>query len=507
MRTPAFLLWIVSLTASLAAQMVETAVLTPSTANGFGLFVAMDDDVIVSASRGRSAYVFERSGVGWASAMETAELMWTGAGDRVQGVAVAGDTVVLCVQRMRTAAVHVYEKPATGWSGAQPIATLTRSQGDLIATALAFDGETIAVGRVDPLTHGRVFLFEKPASGWVDATETAVLAPSDLEEGDEFGASVAVVGDFVVAGSEMTQKRLLNRANSAGAAYVFQRPSSGWVDASETAKLVASDGQPGDRFGASVSIDANTIVVGASWAEAAYVFEQPASGWVTATEAAKLTDSSPSGPVEFGSSVCVVGDRVVVGAPGMFLPPVGGSIHVFEKGATGWSNVDESLVLSPEGAPVPLFGYAVAASSDTVSGGVPVLQSSPGGFLSVYEAPDVVPESGCGLGSVVLSGSVRIGRSLDVAMDPCAPGLGAILVVGSPRVSPISLPKPVGCDVPTRCVLSCDPVFVVAGPVNSILLPNDPGLVGVALCSQGLCAADFTPCLGATDMVTLRVTN
>ena len=84
-----------------------------------------------------------------------------------------------------------------------------------------------------------------------------------------------------------------------GAAYVFTEPGSGWANMTQTAKLTASDGAADDRFGDSVSISGNTVVVGApnatvggnSGQGAAYVFTEPGSGWANMTQTAKLTAS------------------------------------------------------------------------------------------------------------------------------------------------------------------------------------------------------------------------
>ena len=81
-----------------------------------------------------------------------------------------------------------------------------------------------------------------------------------------------------------------------GAAYVFTEPASGWASMTQTAKLTASDGAAGDQFGCAVSISGNTVVVGADNATvgadsqqgAAYVFTEPVSGWSSMTQTAKL---------------------------------------------------------------------------------------------------------------------------------------------------------------------------------------------------------------------------
>ncbi len=66
-------------------------------------------------------------------------------------------------------------------------------------------------------------------------------------------------GDTVVVGA----RRDKDKGNNSGSAYVFTKPATGWTSTSTAAKLTASDGASGDRFGSSVAVDADTVVVGA----------------------------------------------------------------------------------------------------------------------------------------------------------------------------------------------------------------------------------------------------
>ena len=54
-----------------------------------------------------------------------------------------------------------------------------------------------------------------------------------------------------------------DNGTDSGSAYVFQKPPGGWVNMTETAKLLASDGAAGDRFGMSVALSGDTAVIGA----------------------------------------------------------------------------------------------------------------------------------------------------------------------------------------------------------------------------------------------------
>jgi hypothetical protein len=166
-------------------------------------------------------------------------------------------------------------------------AKLTASDGaadDLFGSSVAISGDTVVVGAPnDDSSRGSAYVFVKPGTGgWINSNETAKLTASDGQSADLFGSvrGVAISGDTVVVGA-------LNDASGTsvnqGSAYVFVKPASGgWANATETAKLTASDGMGNDQFGQSVSISGDTVVVGAAADDSngqgsAYVFGQPSA--------------------------------------------------------------------------------------------------------------------------------------------------------------------------------------------------------------------------------------
>jgi FG-GAP repeat protein len=101
----------------------------------------------------------------------------------------------------------------------------------------------------------------------------------------------------------------------------------------QLAELTASDGNSSDQFGVAVAISGSTVVVGApdatvgtkSQQGAVYVFVKPSNGWGNMTQVAKLTLSSQYlAGIHFGSSVAVSGDTIVVGDGFIFVKPAGG---------------------------------------------------------------------------------------------------------------------------------------------------------------------------------------
>ena len=151
----------------------------------------------------------------------------------------------------------------------------------------------------------------------------------------------------------------------------------------QTAKLTASDGAANDRFGISVAVSGDTVVVGAhgddGYRGSAYVYVKPGGGWVNATQTAKLTASDRAADDYFGYSVAVSGDTVVVGAYGD--DGSRGSAYVFNliftvsyvgNGSTGGSMSSQTHNL-PTALTANAFtrsGYSFAGWSTTPSGSV-----------------------------------------------------------------------------------------------------------------------------------------
>ena len=94
---------------------------------------------------------------------------------------------------------------------------------------------------------------------------------------DHFGSAVAIDGDTMVVGADRDDDKSAN----SGSAYVFVRSGSTWT---QQQKLTASDGYLDDNFGNSVAISGDTIVVGAerqgyNELGAAYVFVRSGTTW------------------------------------------------------------------------------------------------------------------------------------------------------------------------------------------------------------------------------------
>jgi len=193
-----------------------------------------------------------------------------------------------------------------------------------------------------------------------------MLTASDAEAGDRFGESVAVWGDTVVVGAFGAGPA------QAGAAYVYRYVSAGagWV---EEQILTASDGGSGDHFGRSVAVEGRLVVVGATQDDGigtgrAYVFAGEPSGLPIWTEERRLVDvlTAPLDPGElFGTSVAIAGDVVAVGAVfGPASTAVGGA-YVFRHSGSDWMH--EALLRPAAAVAGDQVGEAVSLDGDVLA--------------------------------------------------------------------------------------------------------------------------------------------
>ena len=172
---------------------------------------------------------------------------------------------------------------------------------------------TEAKFRLDPLSASPMVLHiaTQPDDRAPDFfSETAKLTASDAAAFDQLGFSVGVSGDYAIAGAD--------RGNAyKGAAYIFKRNGSLW---SQQQKLTGSDSAAEDSFGWSVAISGDTAVVGAYLDDnsgtdhgSVYVFTRNGTVW---SEQQKLTAPDAAAGDQFGVSLSISGDTLIVGSFG-----------------------------------------------------------------------------------------------------------------------------------------------------------------------------------------------
>jgi len=334
----------------------------------FGCSVGLSADVaIVGAWRHEitgAAYVFERSGTTWQLA---AKLVTTGNGSGMhQGRSVAAeDNVIVLGANARW--LGVFERDPNGlWSQVGELRPDEPTSDSLFGYAVSLSGDFAVVGAPhdddNGYESGSAYIFERDPNGaWPQA---AKLLPHDGEPYNHFGTAVAINGEVAAIGAPDDN----DLGNWSGSAYVFERdPNGNW---SEVAKLLPHDGAGFWNFGTSVAVRNDLILVGADFARgrvsysgAAYVFERDPNGvWA---ETAKLVASDGDNSDYFGTSVALSGDLALIGARGDDdHGEASGSAYVFVPEADGtWSQVGK--LVPDDGSTYDWFGNAVAVDGNT----------------------------------------------------------------------------------------------------------------------------------------------
>lgn len=192
------------------------------------------------------------------------------------------------------------------------------------------------------------------------------LTASDADTADYFGSSVAISNGVLIVGAWGND----DGGSKSGSAYIFSKDSGGANNWGEVTKLTASDAAVDDNFGSlgSIAISGDYAVVGAWGGTSAYVFRRDEGGTDNWGEVKKLTDSDSYPHDQFGLSVAISGDTVVVGAHlSNTSGERSGSAHIFKRDEGGPDNWGEVKTISAsDAAPFDSFGVAVAISGDTI---------------------------------------------------------------------------------------------------------------------------------------------
>ena len=370
--------------ASLPAQQAYLKASNTETIDGFSYSVAISGDTVVVGAHGEDS---SASGVD---------------GDQNDNSA------------PESGAVYVFVRDGTSWSQQAYLKASNTGAADNFGCSVAISGDTLVVGasyedsnasgvdgnQTDDSAEnaGAAYVFTRSGATW---SQQAYLKASNTDAGDYFGYSVAVSGDTLVVGafgeasnaSGVDGNQSDNSAYISGAAYVFTRSGTTW---SQQAYLKASNTGEFDKFGGSVAISGETLVVGANGeasnatgvngnqtddsaenAGAAYVFVRSGMSWV---QEAYLKASNTDWEDFFGETVAIYGDTVVVGAVGEDSWGRGvngdesnnsatnsGAAYVFTRSGTSWSQPAYMQYLKASNTEAnDSFGKSLAVSEDTV---------------------------------------------------------------------------------------------------------------------------------------------
>ncbi|MFZ1699379.1 MAG: hypothetical protein WBO10_08520 [Pyrinomonadaceae bacterium] len=264
-------------------------------------------------------------------------------------------------------AAALAEKDDTKTLGARSPEAFSETAKLAATDAAAFDqfgfsvdasGESAIVSAAgDDNYQGSAYVFTRNGNLWTQ--QQKLVGPDSVLE-DNFGWSGAIDGDTAVVGANLDN---VGATTDQGSAYVFVRSGATWTMQQQ---LTAADGAASDQFGVSVGISGDTVIVG-SYADdsargSAYVFKRNGTVW---SQEQKLTAADGSPDDEFGWSVDINGDSLAVGA---YRNSGGtGAAYVFTRAGTVWSQ--QQKLTANDGQSLDQFGYSVAISGDSIISG------------------------------------------------------------------------------------------------------------------------------------------
>jgi len=344
----------------------------------FGNSVSIDGDTMAigayhdndQGTNSGSVYIFTRSGGIWT---QQAKLVASdGAADDYFGISVSidADTVVVGAygDSGDSGSAYIFTRSGTEWMQQAKLLSPDNSLGDYFGYSVSIDSDTVIIGAFRDdypgVESGSAYIFTRSGTTW---TQQAKLFASDGTAGDYFGISVSIDGDTVVIGADRGDGQVAY----SGSAYIFTRSGTAWTQQSN---LFATDGAAYDSFGHSVSIDGDTVVIAAYSANAqeensgsAYIFTRSGTAWTQQTE---LFASDGAAGDSFGVSVSIDGDTVVIGAVNDDTQGTrSGSAYIFTRSGTTWTQ--QAKLFASDGTADDILGNSVSIDTNTVVAGAP----------------------------------------------------------------------------------------------------------------------------------------
>ncbi|MEM7182647.1 MAG: putative Ig domain-containing protein [Spirochaetota bacterium] len=294
-----------------------------------------------------------------------------------------------------------------------------------VVTALGEDNDSTSIVNTDnasitdsgtALESGAAYIFKRNTVGGWD--QDAYLKASNSEDNDFFGTTAAISSDYIVIGAHLENNASTSINNtddtsitdsgtaaSSGAAYVFKKDSGGnWI---QDAYLKASNTGAADRFGQSVAIRDDYIIVGAINESntstsinntdntsitdiatggnlgAAYIFKRDSTtgDW---SQDAYLKASNAENNDYFGSSVAISGNYAIVSALGesnsstsinntdnASITDAGtatssGAVYIFKRNSTTGDWSQDAYLKASNAEASDSFGNSIAIDGDYI---------------------------------------------------------------------------------------------------------------------------------------------
>lgn len=344
--------------------------------DAFGTHVAMDGDTVAIGAPGRnfsasaldvgSIYIFTPQGEDWA---QRQRLTHTGANvsDRLgKSFCLAGNRIIALTEPN---GMHEFKKTTT-WGPSTPISTNYPDFNPV--RSIALHGNLIITA-----TYNTIYTFNLSGTTWTIGSPTVMGLGFTNEQ---LGTSVAIEGNTAIIGIPFSS----HYASETGMVVVLKKNGNRWEPSPQ--RLNHGNYVANRRFGWALAISEGVIAISAeaedTFKGAAYIFT-PNPSDPSGYTSSKISRTSGVSLDRFGFSIDIHGDRVVVGSPGCSVSnlAMAGKAVVFQRqaGTNNWLQTHEISAQAigsfwstvPDASAYARFGFSVAIHGSTIVVGAP----------------------------------------------------------------------------------------------------------------------------------------
>ncbi len=325
------------------------------------------DDVAANADQG-SASFYHFNGTSWDLMQKITEAGGV-AGDVFGAcVSISGDYAIVGIPgddigaNTDQGSAIIYHYNGTSWVMTQKITDNNGAATDYFGISASMDGNFLIVGaNADDFgaqtDQGSACIFQNIGGTWT--LKQKIFDISGLKN-DNFGQSVSISGSNLIVGEPGDD---VGANADQGSVLFYYYNGTNWIMRTK----LNQQGQADDEFGFSVSISGNNAVIGCPLFDylvvdggAAFVYHLNGANWDFAQRIV-LDDMQTQD--EFGYSVNISGEYLMVGAPNAYGDTEKGIAGIYQRIGVGWAKV--KIVQDKMGVNEDLFGFAVAFDANT----------------------------------------------------------------------------------------------------------------------------------------------
>lgn len=397
--------------------------------SSFGWAINRSDDYIIVSAWGEpkdalgkdslfgagAAYIFKKEGEEWKQVQklfsaDRVKMAWFG-----QSVAISEEYAFVGSQQEHNnalgedslnmaGAVYVFKKEGQQWKQVQKLVASDRKRFARFGNSISLSGDYAFIGapletkdasnQNEVFKAGAVYVFKNVGGRWKEVDK---LVSSDRQDADGVGNAIKFVDDYVFIGASSDDDKLHEPDVLRSSVYVFEKEGDTWK---ERQKLIASDRVMHTSFGHSFDVENKYVIVGAPHEErdtkgknnlktagAAYVFKKEGGEW---KEVQKLVASDREEDAQFGRSVAILGDYILVGAfkesknaEGKISTVAAGAVYVFKREGERWKEVKK--IVPSDRRRVAHFGASIQAFQD-----ITFIGAQGEGSVYIYETEELL---------------------------------------------------------------------------------------------------------------------